>query len=127
MSVHAFRTEPGDVVYFGGHIIHWSFTNESDRPRRSFVGHYCNARSWVPWNHGQPFEGGPIELIGPAETVHHAGLSPLGIRVPDALGEAVVGDRRAVAILPLGDAQIHAAPIAGSTVPCNGRVAESCA
>ena len=73
------------------------------------------------------FEGGPIELIGPAETVHHAGLSPLGIRVPDALGEAVVGDRRAVAILPLGDAQIHAAPIAGSTVPCNGRVAESCA
>ena len=31
--------------------------NRSDRSRRAFVGHYCNARSWVPWNHGQPFEG----------------------------------------------------------------------
>lgn len=49
--------EPGDVVFFGGHIIHRSHTNRSDRPRRSFVGHYCNARSWVPWNHGEPYEG----------------------------------------------------------------------
>ncbi len=49
--------EPGDVVFFGGHIIHRSHTNHSNRPRRSFVGHYCNARSWVPWDHGEPFEG----------------------------------------------------------------------
>jgi hypothetical protein len=21
------------------------------------VSHYCNARSWVPWNHGDPYEG----------------------------------------------------------------------
>jgi ectoine hydroxylase-related dioxygenase (phytanoyl-CoA dioxygenase family) len=49
--------EPGDVVFFGGHILHRSHTNRSDRPRRSFVGHYCNARSWVPWNHGEPYEG----------------------------------------------------------------------
>ena len=49
--------EPGDVVFFGGHIIHRSLTNRSNRPRRSFVGHYCNARSWVPWNHGDPYEG----------------------------------------------------------------------
>jgi phytanoyl-CoA hydroxylase len=49
--------EPGDVVFFGGHIIHRSHTNRSNRSRRSFVGHYCNARSWVPWNHGDAFEG----------------------------------------------------------------------
>lgn len=48
---------PGDVVFFAGHIIHRSHTNRSDTPRRSFVGHYCNARSFVPWNHGEPFEG----------------------------------------------------------------------
>jgi phytanoyl-CoA hydroxylase len=44
-------------VFFGGHILHRSHSNRSDRSRRAFVGHYCNARSWVPWNHGQPFEG----------------------------------------------------------------------
>ena len=60
----------------------------------------------------QPFESGAIELIGAAETVHHAGLSPLGVGVPDAFGEGVVGDGRAVAVLPLGDAQIHASLIA---------------
>jgi phytanoyl-CoA hydroxylase len=49
--------EPGDVVFFGGHVLHRSHTNRSARSRRAFVGHYCNARSWVPWNHGQPFEG----------------------------------------------------------------------
>jgi phytanoyl-CoA hydroxylase len=48
---------PGDVVFFGGHILHRSHANHSNRPRRSFVSHYCNARSWVPWNHGEPYEG----------------------------------------------------------------------
>jgi phytanoyl-CoA hydroxylase len=49
--------EPGDVVFFAGHVLHRSHTNRSNRPRRSFVGHYCNARSWVPWNSGEPYEG----------------------------------------------------------------------
>lgn len=49
--------DPGDVVFFAGHIIHRSLDNRSNRSRRSFVGHYCNARSWVPWNHGQTWEG----------------------------------------------------------------------
>ncbi len=49
---------PGDVVFFGGHILHRSHANKAqDRTRRAFVGHYCNARSWVPWNHGAPYEG----------------------------------------------------------------------
>jgi phytanoyl-CoA hydroxylase len=51
------EAEPGDVVYFGGHVLHWSHSNRSDTPRRAFVGHYCNARSFVPWNHGEPWEG----------------------------------------------------------------------
>ena len=51
------EAEPGDVVFFGGHILHRSHTNRSQSPRRSFVGHYCNARSWVPWNHGEAYAG----------------------------------------------------------------------
>ena len=51
------EAEPGDVVFFGGHILHRSHTNRSDTPRRSFVGHYCNARSFVPWNHSEAWEG----------------------------------------------------------------------
>ncbi|MCS7209878.1 MAG: phytanoyl-CoA dioxygenase family protein [Fimbriimonadales bacterium] len=49
---------PGDVLFFDGHLLHRSYPNRTaDRWRRSFVCHYCNARSWVPWNHGVPYEG----------------------------------------------------------------------
>lgn len=52
------EVDPGDVVFFHGHLLHRSFSNQSKtRLRRAFVSHYCNARSWVPWNHGGPFEG----------------------------------------------------------------------
>ncbi|MCL5283330.1 MAG: phytanoyl-CoA dioxygenase family protein, partial [Armatimonadetes bacterium] len=50
--------KPGDVLFFNGHLLHRSYPNRTaDRFRRSYVCHYCNARSWVPWNHGEPFEG----------------------------------------------------------------------
>ncbi|MGN6754991.1 MAG: phytanoyl-CoA dioxygenase family protein, partial [Thermomicrobiales bacterium] len=40
----------GDVVFFGGHILHRSKSNFStDRFRRAFVGHYCNARAFTQW------------------------------------------------------------------------------
>ena len=43
----------GDVVFFGGHVLHRSKQNwTTDRFRRSFVGHYCNARSFTQWNDG---------------------------------------------------------------------------
>lgn len=52
------EVDAGDVIFFGGHILHRSLRNRSaTRSRRSFVGHYCNARSFVPWNHGQPYQG----------------------------------------------------------------------
>ena len=41
--------EPGDVVFFGGHVLHRSHANRSpDALRRAFVGHYCNARCTCP-------------------------------------------------------------------------------
>jgi phytanoyl-CoA hydroxylase len=45
--------EPGDVAFFGGHVLHRSFSNKTtDRFRRSFVNHYCNARSFTTWGGG---------------------------------------------------------------------------
>jgi phytanoyl-CoA hydroxylase len=44
--------EPGDAVFFGGRALHRSHANRGTRNRRAFVAHYCNARSWVPWEGG---------------------------------------------------------------------------
>lgn len=42
--------DPGDVAFFGGHVLHRSKQNRSaTRYRRSFVGHYANARSFTRW------------------------------------------------------------------------------
>jgi phytanoyl-CoA hydroxylase len=42
--------DPGDVAFFGGHVLHRSRQNRSEtRTRRSFVGHYANARSFTRW------------------------------------------------------------------------------
>lgn len=47
--------DPGDVVFFAGHVLHRSFANTTrDRFRRSFVGHYANARSYTQWGGGNP-------------------------------------------------------------------------
>ena len=43
------------------HLLHRSHPNEHPTAsRRTLVCHYCNARSWVPWNGGsvhRPYEG----------------------------------------------------------------------
>ena len=45
----------GDVVFFGGHVLHRSKANfTTDRFRRAFVGHYCNARSFTQWGADSP-------------------------------------------------------------------------
>lgn len=45
--------QPGDVAFFGGHVFHRSLRNRSEtRWRRSFVNHYCNARSFTTWGGG---------------------------------------------------------------------------
>jgi len=44
---------PGDVAFFSGHVLHRSKQNRTeDRMRRSFVNHYCNARSFTTWHGG---------------------------------------------------------------------------
>lgn len=49
--------QAGDVVFFGGHVIHRSHQNKSaTRFRRSFVAHYANARSYTEWNYGDAGE-----------------------------------------------------------------------
>jgi hypothetical protein len=91
--------DPGDVVFFGGHVLHRSHRNVSNRPRRSFVGHYCNARSWVPWNHGEnfvPFEpggGANHEHILARGTTHLPYAQPL-FGTPCAANTAITRDAR---------------------------------
>lgn len=47
--------QAGDVVFFGGHVLHRSKANyTADRFRRSFVSHYCNARSFTQWGADSP-------------------------------------------------------------------------
>ena len=42
--------QPGDVVFFHGHVVHGSRRNVTeDRMRRAFATHYCSARSITPW------------------------------------------------------------------------------
>jgi len=49
------KAKAGDVVFFGGHVLHRSKKNiTTDRFRRSFVSHYCNARSFTQWGAGSP-------------------------------------------------------------------------
>jgi phytanoyl-CoA hydroxylase len=64
--------EPGDVVFFGGHVLHRSHANHSaTRSRRSFVSHYCNARSYVPWDDEPLAEGemgNPRHILARGET-----------------------------------------------------------
>jgi len=61
--------DPGDAVFFGGHVLHRSHENRSaTRTRKAFVGHYCNARSHVPWE----TEQGPHLLARGSTHLPHA-------------------------------------------------------
>ena len=58
----------GDVVFFNGHVLHRSKQNYStDRFRRSFVSHYCNARSFTQWGSDErparPGEYPPVDPV----------------------------------------------------------------
>lgn len=85
--------EPGDVAFFGGHILHRSYSNRStDRMRRAFVNHYCNARSFTPWLDGnkshilargnttlgfaQPRFGTPCSALNPQKSISDRGSVP---------------------------------------------------
>lgn len=85
--------EAGDVAFFGGHVLHRSLRNKTtDRMRRSFVNHYCNARSFTPWDGGnqnhilargnttlpfaQPKFGTPCAALNPQPSLSDRGVTP---------------------------------------------------
>ena len=61
----------GDVVFFGGHILHRSKKNyTTDRVRRSFVGHFCNARSFTQWGADENATNGQDPATGMTNGSH---------------------------------------------------------
>jgi phytanoyl-CoA hydroxylase len=57
----------GDVVFFGGHVLHRSKQNwTADRFRRAFVSHYCNARSFTQWGADPDAPRGDVPPVDPA-------------------------------------------------------------
>ncbi|BBH24114.1 hypothetical protein Back11_54590 [Paenibacillus baekrokdamisoli] len=71
--------QAGDVLFFHSHLFHRSFPNRTeDRYRRSYVCHYCNARSWVPWDHdGYEGETGNYRQILARGRTHLAYAEPV--------------------------------------------------
>jgi len=43
----------GSVLFFNGYLLHRSKPNRSETYRRTFVGHYLNAWSLLPWRQRQ--------------------------------------------------------------------------
>lgn len=61
----------GDVVFFNGHVLHRSKDNwTTDRFRRAFVSHYCNARSFTAWGRDKDNADGFDEATGSTNTSH---------------------------------------------------------
>ena len=52
--------EAGSVLFFNGYLLHRSKPNRSDGYRRTFVGHYLNAWSLLPWR--QRREAGDLNV-----------------------------------------------------------------
>lgn len=95
--------EPGDVAFFGGHILHRSLSNKTtDRTRKSFVNHYCNARSYTTWGGGnechilargnthmpyaQPKFGTPCAALDPKPSLSDRGAVPtMMMATPDGM------------------------------------------
>ena len=94
------EAEPGDVVFFGGHILHRSHANRANYSRRAFVSHYCNARSRVPWNHGQPYAGDSANYLHilARGTTHLAYAQPkfgtlCAANAPELYGQRIFDDQ----------------------------------
>jgi phytanoyl-CoA hydroxylase len=71
--------EPGDVAFFGGHVIHRSHQNRSStRFRRSFVGHYANARSYTRWGSRSGEQTNHLHILARGTTHLPYGLPRFG-------------------------------------------------
>ena len=56
-----------------------------------------------------------VQLISPAEAVHHLGLDIALLGMADIFGERIIADGRAVLVAPLGRSKVHAHWIACTT------------
>jgi chlorinating enzyme len=102
--------DPGDVAFFAGHVLHRSHRNRSEsRFRRSFVGHYANARSYTLWGHGDA-DGTPTNhkhILARGNTHLPYGQPRFGTacaaNTPELRGPAGVGGAPMMASMPDGD------------------------
>jgi len=63
----------GDVALFNGHVLHRSKRNiTTDRFRRSFVSHYCNARSFTQWGADSDVSQGGAPSVDPVTGMTNA-------------------------------------------------------
>ncbi len=102
--------DPGDVAFFAGHVLHRSHRNRSEsRFRRSFVGHYANARSFTLWGHGDA-DGTPTNhkhILARGNTHLPYGQPRFGTacaaNTPELRGPAMGGGAAMMASMPDGD------------------------
>jgi phytanoyl-CoA hydroxylase len=106
--------EPGDVAFFAGHVLHRSHQNRSvSRFRRSFVGHYSNARSYTRWGARTGEQTNGKHILARGSTHLPYGLPRFGTpcaanqprpgdgdAAPDALMD-VMGDGDMLELLPV--------------------------
>lgn len=101
--------EPGDVVFFAGHVLHRSHPNRArDRFRRALVCHYANARSFTMW--GSPDRGSPsnhLQILARGWTHLPFGLprfgTPCAANQPRPGQRAVEGEPMPMAMMADGD------------------------
>jgi len=101
--------DPGDVAFFGGHVLHRSHQNRSStRFRRSFVGHYANARSFTLWGHDDG-DGSPTnhkQILARGDTHLPYGQPRFGTacaaNTPALRGPALGGGAAMMASMPDG-------------------------
>lgn len=99
--------DPGDVAFFGGHVLHRSHRNMSaNRFRRSFVGHYANARSFTMWGG----DGGPanhLHILARGSThlpyAQPRFGTPCAANTPELRGVSASGSPSMMAAMPDGD------------------------
>jgi ectoine hydroxylase-related dioxygenase (phytanoyl-CoA dioxygenase family) len=107
--------EPGDVIFFGGHVLHRSHSNRStDRFRRAFVGHYANARSWTMWgSRGTPQPSNHLHILARGSTHLPFGQprfgTPCAANMPSPDGDVPGGAPMPMAMMAEGD-DMMAAP-----------------
>ena len=68
--------EAGSVLFFNGYLLHRSKPNRSNGFRRTFVGHYLNAWSLLPWKQRKKPEDLNVAEIDSRRVVPVAGEDP---------------------------------------------------